>query len=148
MLQSMGLLRVGHDWVTSLSLSTFMHWRRKWQPLQRSCLGNPRDGEAWWAAVYGVSQSRTRLKQLSSNSSSNMENSRDRGVLWLPWGHKQSNTTEWLTLLDLQMVQAEEDLPQKMFNFFSLRTSFQNKELLPIILQSNWWGLFCFVFCH
>ena len=31
-LQSMGSLRVKHDWVTSLSLSTFMHWRRKWQP--------------------------------------------------------------------------------------------------------------------
>ena len=31
-LQSMGLLRVQHDWVTSLSLFTFMHWRRKWQP--------------------------------------------------------------------------------------------------------------------
>ena len=31
-LQSMGLLTVGHDWVTSLSLFTFMHWRRKWQP--------------------------------------------------------------------------------------------------------------------
>ena len=31
-LQSMGLLRVGHDWVTSVSLFTFMHWRRKWQP--------------------------------------------------------------------------------------------------------------------
>ena len=32
-LQSMGLLRVGHDWATSLSLFTFMHWRRKWQPI-------------------------------------------------------------------------------------------------------------------
>ena len=31
-LQSMGSLRVGHDWVTLLSLFTFMHWRRKWQP--------------------------------------------------------------------------------------------------------------------
>ena len=31
-LQSTGLLRVGHDWATSLSLFTFMHWRRKWQP--------------------------------------------------------------------------------------------------------------------
>ena len=31
-LQSMGSLKVGHDWVTSLSLFTFMHWRRKWQP--------------------------------------------------------------------------------------------------------------------
>ena len=34
-------------------------------PLQCSCLENPRDGEAWWAAVYGVAQSRTRLKRLS-----------------------------------------------------------------------------------
>ena len=49
-----------------------MHWRRKWQPapLQYSCLENPRDGEAWWAAVYEVTQSRTRLKRLSSISSS------------------------------------------------------------------------------
>ena len=39
-------------------------------PLQCSCLENPRDGGAWWAAVYGVEQSRTRLKQLSSSSSS------------------------------------------------------------------------------
>ena len=39
-------------------------------PLQCSCLENPRDGGPWWAAIYGVSQSRTRLKQLSSSSSS------------------------------------------------------------------------------
>ena len=38
-------------------------------PLQCSCLENPRDGEAWWAAVYRVAQSWTRLKQLSSSSS-------------------------------------------------------------------------------
>ena len=39
-------------------------------PLQRSCLENPRDGGAWWAATYGVAQSRTLLKWLSSSSSS------------------------------------------------------------------------------
>ena len=39
-------------------------------PLWCSCLENSRDGAAWWAAVYGVAQSRTRLKQLSSSSSS------------------------------------------------------------------------------
>ena len=39
-------------------------------PLQCSCLENPRDGGAWWSAVYGVAQSRTRLTQLSSSSSS------------------------------------------------------------------------------
>ena len=38
-------------------------------PLQCSCLENPRDGEAWWAAVYGVAQSLTRLKWLNSSSS-------------------------------------------------------------------------------
>ena len=39
-------------------------------PLQCSCLENPRDGGAWWAAIYGVTQSWTRLKRLSSSSSS------------------------------------------------------------------------------
>ena len=43
----------------------------KGNPLQCSCLENPRDGGAWWAAVYGVAQSRTRLKRLSS-----------RGAVW------------------------------------------------------------------
>ena len=38
-------------------------------PLQCSCLENPRDGGAWWAAVYGVAQSQTRLKRRSSSSS-------------------------------------------------------------------------------
>ena len=38
-------------------------------PLQYSCLENPRDGGAWWAAVHGVTQSQTRLKRLSSSSS-------------------------------------------------------------------------------
>ena len=38
-------------------------------PLQCSCLENPKDGGAWWAAIYGVAQSRTRWKRLSSSSS-------------------------------------------------------------------------------
>ena len=42
-------------------------------PLQCSCLENPRDRGAWWVAVYGVSQSRTRLKRLSSSSSRLMQ---------------------------------------------------------------------------
>ena len=46
-------------------------------PFQCSCLENPRDGGAWWAAVYGVAQSRTRLKQLSSSSSSTRLEMRD-----------------------------------------------------------------------
>ena len=42
---------------------------RNGNPFQCSCLENPRDGGAWWAAIYGVAQSRTRMKRLSSSSS-------------------------------------------------------------------------------
>ena len=66
-LQSMGSWRVGHDWVTSLSLFTFLHWRRKWQPTPVFLLGDSQGRGAWWAAIYGVTQSQTRLKQLSSS---------------------------------------------------------------------------------
>ena len=58
-LQSMGSLRVGHDSVTSLyfhfSLSHIGEGNGN--PLQCSCLENPKNGVAWWAAVYGVAQS-------------------------------------------------------------------------------------------
>ena len=64
-LQSLGSLRVGHDWATSLSCIGEGHGN----PLQCSCLENPRDGGARWVAVYGVAQSRTPLKWLSSSSS-------------------------------------------------------------------------------
>ena len=69
-LKSMGSLRVRHDWATSLSLSLSCIGEGNGNPLQCSCLENPRDGGAWWAGVYGVTQSRTRLKWLSSSSSS------------------------------------------------------------------------------
>ena len=76
-LQSMGSLRVRQDSATSLSLFTFMHWRRKWQPTPVFLPGNPRDGGASWATVHGVTQSWTWLKEFSSRSSS-------RGYQW--WG--------------------------------------------------------------
>ena len=63
-LQSMGSLRVWHDWETSLPCIG----EGNGNPLQCSCLENPRDGGAWWAAIYGVAQSRTQLKRLSSSS--------------------------------------------------------------------------------
>ena len=68
-LQSMGSLRVGHNWATPLSLFTSCIGEGNGNPLQCSCLENPRDGGAWWTTVYGVAQSRTRLKRLSSSSS-------------------------------------------------------------------------------
>ena len=65
--QPMGSLRVGHDWATSLSLSCI--GEGSGNPLQCSCLENPRNGGAWWAAIYGVAQSLTRLMRLSRSSS-------------------------------------------------------------------------------
>ena len=62
-----GSLRVRHDCVTSLSLFLSCIGEGSGHPLQCSCLENPRDAGAWWAAVYGVTQSRTRLQWLSSS---------------------------------------------------------------------------------
>ena len=69
-LQSMGSLGVGHDWGLHFHFSLSCAGEGNGNPLQCSCLENPRDGGAWWAAVYGVAQSWTRLKRLSSSSSS------------------------------------------------------------------------------
>ena len=64
-LQSMELRSVLHDWATSLSLFTFLHWRRKWQPTPVFLPGESQGRGTWWAAVYGVAQSRTQLTWLS-----------------------------------------------------------------------------------
>ena len=68
-LQSMESLRVRHDWVTHFHSSLSCIGEGNGNPLQCSCLENPRDGGAWWAAIYGVAQSQTWLKRLSSSSS-------------------------------------------------------------------------------
>ena len=62
-------------------------------PLQCSCLENPRDGGAWWAAIHGVTQSRTRLKWLSSSSSSCIDR-------WLlnHWNTKESSDESYSCL--------------------------------------------------
>ena len=80
-LQSMGSLRVGHDWATSLSRIG----EGNGNPLQCSCLENPRDGGPWWAAVYGVAQSQTQLKWLSSSSKES----------WIKSHQSKSKTNHW-----------------------------------------------------
>ena len=67
-LQSMGSLRVGNDWVTSLPLFTFMQWRRKWQPTPVFLPGESQGQGSLVGCVYGVTQSWTRMKWLSSSS--------------------------------------------------------------------------------
>ena len=85
-LQSMGSQRVGstEQLRFHFSLSCIGEWNGN--PLQCSCLENPRDRGAWWAAVYGVTQSLTRLKRLSSSSRNLME--------------KLSKWQHWLLLWD------------------------------------------------
>ena len=68
-LQSMGSLRVGYDWATSLSLFTFMYWRRKWQPTPVFLPGESQGWGSLMGCRHGVAQTQTRLKQLSSSSS-------------------------------------------------------------------------------
>ena len=77
-LQSMGLLRVGHTERPHFHFSLSCIGEGNGNPLQCSCLENPRGGEVWWTAVSGVAQSRTRLKRLSSSSGSG-------AVEWRRW---------------------------------------------------------------
>ena len=76
-------------------------------PLQCSCLENPRDGGGWWASIYGVAQSRTRLKRLSSSFYLTLMATHSSILAWkIRWmqglgglqstGHKESDTTERL----------------------------------------------------
>ena len=83
---SIGTTHTTHPWIQSTTYGKYWKGREipegsKKQnlnllntsnPFQCSCLENPRDGEAWWAAVSGVAQSRTRLKRLSSSGSSRL----------------------------------------------------------------------------
>ena len=93
-LQSMRSLRVGHDWVTSLWLFTFIHWRRKWQTTPVFLPGESQGrGSLLGCAVYGVAQSQTRLMRLSSSSSSTMWRIVEGEVLREPWG--EQDLWEW-----------------------------------------------------
>ena len=67
-LQSIGSLESGTTEWLHFHFSLSYIGEGNGNPLQCSCLENPRDGGAWWAAIYGVAQSRTRLKRLSSSS--------------------------------------------------------------------------------
>ena len=69
-LQSMGLLESDMTERLPFHFSPSCIGEGNGNPLQCSCLENPGDGGAWWAAVYGVAQSQTRLKRHSSSSSS------------------------------------------------------------------------------
>ena len=74
-LQSMGSLESDMTERLNVHFSLSCTGEGNGSPLQCSCLENPRDGGPWWAAVYGVAQSQTRLKQLSSSKGNIFEGS-------------------------------------------------------------------------
>ena len=80
-------------------------------PLQCSCLENPRDGGAWWAAVYGVARSRTRLKRLSSSSSRLV-------ITFLP--RSKSLLTSWLAVSICSDFGAQENKVSHCFHCFPI----------------------------
>ena len=92
-----------------------MHWRRKWQPTPVFLPGESQGQEASWAAVYGVAQSRTRLKQRSSSSMVAIQPGKVLGVLGLKfWGReKRINKREWIGELQI-VTSSRKDVRQMM----------------------------------
>ena len=92
-LQSMGSQRVRHDWATSLSLFTFMHWRRKWQPTPVYLPGESRGRRSLVGCRLWDRTESDRLKRLSSSSSIMTQNYghvismliQVYSLLWLLW---------------------------------------------------------------
>ena len=74
-------------------------------PLQCSCLENPTDGGAWWAAIYGVAQSQTRLKRLNGSSSSSLE----RNILNVVIGNHHCYSTNLVEYWQYPIVQLRMD---------------------------------------
>ena len=149
-LQSMGSRRVGLDWTTSLSLSCIGEGNGN--PLQCSCLENPRDGEAWWAALYGVAQSWTRLKWLSSCSNSGQFSSiQSLSPTWLfvtPWtaAHQASlsitNSWRLLKFMSVELVISSNHLilchPLLLPSIFPRVRVFSKESVLPIRCPKCW----------
>ena len=119
-LQSIGLLRVGHDWATSLSLSCIGEGNGN--PLQCSCLENPRDGGAWWAAVSGVTQSRTQRKRLSS--------SQHEGKRLTPWSEQVLFCLPWVWDHFYINISSRKNQERKKLCCISLSVTFLYKHYL------------------
>ena len=134
--QSMGSLKVGHNWVTSLSLFTFMHWRRKWQHTPMFLPGESQGCKSLvgWSMGSVRSQSRTWLKQLSSSGSwEKQERSRKTsisplltmpkpltvwitvncGKFWKRWEYQTTWPASWETCMQVRKQQLKLDMEQQ-----------------------------------
>ena len=110
-------------------------------PLQCSCLENPRDGGAWWVAVYGVAQSRPRLKRLSSSSGSIMGFN-----LWRPCFH-----WDWIFLKTTEVKSVIVTKGKGPSGLIFWRLTIGDKHLILLLIGSGYpcaleaiWGNGCF----
>ena len=134
-LQCTGLLTVGHNWTTSLSHIG----EGNGNPLQCSCLENPRDRGAWWAAIYGVAQSWTRLKWLSSSTGwgqGKYPQTVGRGL----WDFSlQLTSNGWALRLSYQLVSVGENILDKRYkgNIHSKFIIGRIQKYCKLVLLSN-----------
>ena len=144
-LQSMGSLKTG---LSDFTFPFHFHALEKEMATNSSVLGleNLRDGEAWWAAVYGVTQSQTRLKRLSSSSSSNRlcciemflyyrQNNVKMGHLINLW-----TSIEWGTTLTLHKIQ-KQNLSNLFENIYACIK--QDMSLFLHYVAANFFFIFC-----
>ena len=97
-------------------------------PFQWSCLENPRDRGAWWAAVYGVAQSRTRLKRLSSKEDFCLKGSK------CSKDSKEIRTSQTQTLMYMELSFMESQPDPQMY-----KPSMENeKRIFPQIGADMW----------
>ena len=103
-LQSIGSLRLDTTERLHFHFSLSYIGEGNGNPLQWSCLENPRDGRAWWAAVYRVTQNQTQLKWLSSSSSSS-------SIQWFPSNFKMIASGYWSYILPYSCLAKEREKP-------------------------------------
>ena len=114
-------------------------------PLQCSCLENPRDGGAWWAAVYGVTQSQTQLKQLSSSSSLSQEKAMAPHSSTLPWKIPWAEEPGRLQFMGSLRLGHDWAGSLSFFTFMHWRRKWQPT---PVFLPGESWGQGSLVGCH
>ena len=153
----MGSGGFGHDWATWRSLFTFMHWRRKWQPTPVFLPGESQGRGAWWAAVYGAAQSRTRRKRLSSSSSSSSTALETGGAWPLCWIGQapclQSGALGWRTVRPAPQQDAhlglethdssgvrESSLPTRVLTSHTCRSTPLTSRLVQSRAHGSWSG--------
>ena len=148
-LQSMGSLESGMTERLHFHFSLSCIGEGNGNPLQCSCLENPRDGGAWWAAVYGVAQSWTQLKRLSSSSSSSSstvyheKNARlDEAQAGIKIAGKNINNLRYVDDTTL-MAESEEELmsllkEKKESEKFGLKLNIQKMKVMTSDPITSW----------